>query len=92
MLTQPGCCYGGSGLSQAPGDSLQVSVCVCLSKPQKDWAPPGSWSLTLVSVSPIAGFLPRIIKAAPSCAIMISTYEFGKSFFQRLNREQTLGS
>nr|XP_027802889.1 solute carrier family 25 member 39 isoform X4 [Marmota flaviventris] len=38
-----------------------------------------------------AGFLPRIIKAAPSCAIMISTYEFGKSFFQRLNREKPLG-
>ena len=38
-----------------------------------------------------AGFLPRIIKAAPSCAIVISTYEFGKSFFQRLNREQPLG-
>ena len=37
-----------------------------------------------------AGFLPRIIKAAPSWAIMISTYEFGKSFFQRLNREQLL--
>ena len=37
-----------------------------------------------------AGFLPRIIKAAPSCAIMISAYEFGKSFFQRLNREQLL--
>ncbi|XP_064127115.1 probable mitochondrial glutathione transporter SLC25A39 isoform X1 [Loxodonta africana] len=35
-----------------------------------------------------AGFLPRIIKAAPSCAIMISTYEFGKSFFQKLNRER----
>lgn len=39
----------------------------------------------------ITGFLPRIIKAAPSCAIMISTYEFGKSFFQRLNQEQPLG-
>ncbi|XP_058417152.1 probable mitochondrial glutathione transporter SLC25A39 isoform X2 [Diceros bicornis minor] len=39
-----------------------------------------------------AGFLPRIIKAAPSCAIMISTYEFGKSFCQRLNRDQPLGS
>ncbi|XP_027729158.1 solute carrier family 25 member 39 isoform X2 [Vombatus ursinus] len=34
-----------------------------------------------------AGFLPRIIKAAPSCAIMISTYEFSKNFFQRLNLE-----
>ena len=40
---------------------------------------------------PAAGFLPRIIKAAPSCAIMISTYELGKSFFQRLNLEQPLG-
>lgn len=38
-----------------------------------------------------AGFLPRVIKATPSCAIMISTYEFGKSFFQRLNQEQPLG-
>ncbi|ELK30402.1 Solute carrier family 25 member 39 [Myotis davidii] len=37
-----------------------------------------------------AGFLPRIFKAAPSCAIMISTYELGKSFFQRLNLEQPL--
>ncbi|XP_056672919.1 probable mitochondrial glutathione transporter SLC25A39 isoform X4 [Monodelphis domestica] len=35
-----------------------------------------------------AGFLPRIIKAAPSCAIMISTYEFSKNFFQRLNLEK----
>ncbi|NWZ70921.1 S2539 protein, partial [Acrocephalus arundinaceus] len=35
-----------------------------------------------------AGFLPRVIKVAPACAIMISTYEFGKSFFQKLNQEQ----
>lgn len=46
--------------------------------------------LTEVCLS-VTGFLPRIIKAAPSCAIMISTYEFGKSFFQRLNQEQPLG-
>ncbi|XP_043821291.1 solute carrier family 25 member 39-like [Dromiciops gliroides] len=32
-----------------------------------------------------AGFLPWIIKAAPSCAIMISTYKLSKNFFQRLN-------
>jgi hypothetical protein len=50
----------------------------------------GPGPLTVVCLS-ITGFLPRIIKAAPSCAIMISTYEFGKSFFQRLNQEQPLG-
>ncbi|CAL8304102.1 unnamed protein product [Merluccius merluccius] len=37
-----------------------------------------------------AGFLPRVIKVAPACAIMISSYEFGKAFFQEMNlhREQ----
>jgi hypothetical protein len=34
-------------------------------------------------VSP--GFLPRVIKVAPACAIMISSYEFGKAFFQEMN-------
>ncbi|NWQ80752.1 S2539 protein, partial [Columbina picui] len=38
----------------------------------------------------LAGFLPRVIKVAPACAIMISTYEFGKTFFQKLNQEQQL--
>ncbi|KAM6312057.1 mitochondrial glutathione transporter SLC25A39 isoform 1-T1 [Podargus strigoides] len=37
-----------------------------------------------------AGFLPRVIKVAPACAIMISTYEFGKTFFQKLNQERQL--
>ncbi|XP_034045661.1 solute carrier family 25 member 39 [Thalassophryne amazonica] len=32
-----------------------------------------------------AGFLPRLIKVAPACAVMISTYELGKNFFQELN-------
>ncbi|GAA6070543.1 probable mitochondrial glutathione transporter SLC25A39 isoform X1 [Tachysurus ichikawai] len=32
-----------------------------------------------------AGFLPRVIKVAPACAIMISTYEFGKTFFRQHN-------
>ncbi|XP_060747877.1 probable mitochondrial glutathione transporter SLC25A39 isoform X2 [Tachysurus vachellii] len=32
-----------------------------------------------------AGFLPRVIKVAPACAIMISTYEFGKAFFRQHN-------
>ncbi|NWY15972.1 S2540 protein, partial [Aphelocoma coerulescens] len=32
-----------------------------------------------------AGIIPRVIKVAPACAIMISTYEYGKSFFSHLN-------
>ncbi|XP_042328948.1 solute carrier family 25 member 39 isoform X2 [Sceloporus undulatus] len=39
-----------------------------------------------------AGFLPRVIKVAPACAIMISTYEFGKTFFQKMNQERQLSS
>uniref|UniRef100_A0A8C1VEW2 Mitochondrial glutathione transporter SLC25A39 n=1 Tax=Cyprinus carpio TaxID=7962 RepID=A0A8C1VEW2_CYPCA len=35
-----------------------------------------------------AGFLPRVIKVAPACAVMISTYEFGKTFFQERNLNQ----
>ncbi|XP_019571759.1 mitochondrial glutathione transporter SLC25A40 isoform X2 [Rhinolophus sinicus] len=31
------------------------------------------------------GLIPRLIKIAPACAIMISTYEFGKVFFQKQN-------
>ncbi|XP_068606050.1 mitochondrial glutathione transporter SLC25A39 [Brachionichthys hirsutus] len=34
-----------------------------------------------------AGFLPRVIKVAPACAIMISTYEFGKAFFRERNQD-----
>ncbi|KAL3280279.1 hypothetical protein HHI36_017773 [Cryptolaemus montrouzieri] len=30
-----------------------------------------------------AGLLPRVIKVAPSCAIMISSFEYGKIFFNR---------
>ncbi|KAF5927844.1 hypothetical protein HPG69_000750 [Diceros bicornis minor] len=29
--------------------------------------------------------IPRLIKIAPACAVMISTYEFGKAFFQKQN-------
>lgn len=32
-----------------------------------------------------AGIVPRISKVAPACAIMISTYEFGKKFFRQKN-------
>jgi solute carrier family 25 protein 39/40 len=32
-----------------------------------------------------AGLVPRLCKVAPACAIMISTYEYGKLFFHTLN-------
>lgn len=35
-----------------------------------------------------SGIVPRVIKVAPSCAIMISCYEFGKQFFVKYNREK----
>ena len=34
------------------------------------------------------GFLPRVIKVAPACAVMISSYEYGKTFFQKLNMQR----
>lgn len=37
-----------------------------------------------------AGITPRIIKVAPACAIMISVYEFGKSFFKQYNSTRLL--
>ncbi|KAM4735942.1 mitochondrial glutathione transporter SLC25A40 [Anableps anableps] len=37
-----------------------------------------------------AGFFPRLIKVAPACAIMISSYEFGKAFFRKRNQERIL--
>ncbi|XP_001377649.1 probable mitochondrial glutathione transporter SLC25A40 isoform X1 [Monodelphis domestica] len=35
------------------------------------------------------GLIPRLIKVAPACAIMISTYEFGKAFFLKQNLKKT---
>uniref|UniRef100_A0A8B9CI93 Mitochondrial glutathione transporter SLC25A40 n=1 Tax=Anser brachyrhynchus TaxID=132585 RepID=A0A8B9CI93_9AVES len=35
----------------------------------------------------LAGIVPRLFKVAPACAIMISTYEYGKSFFFHLNEK-----
>ncbi|XP_051872576.1 probable mitochondrial glutathione transporter SLC25A40 [Pristis pectinata] len=34
------------------------------------------------------GLLPRLMKVAPACAIMISSYEYGKSFFRKINKER----
>jgi len=35
-----------------------------------------------------AGLVPRVLKVAPACAIMISSYEFCKRFFMQRNREE----
>lgn len=36
-----------------------------------------------------SGIVPRVIKVAPSCAIMISCYEIGKQFFVAYNQEKS---
>ncbi|CAL7942249.1 unnamed protein product [Xylocopa violacea] len=38
------------------------------------------------------GLIPRVIKVAPACAIMIATFEHGKRFFQVYNANQLLQS
>lgn len=37
-----------------------------------------------------AGIVPRLLRTAPACAIMISSYEFGKAFFEDYNRDGTI--
>lgn len=41
-----------------------------------------------------AGVTPRIIKISPACAIMVATFEYGKSFFylRNINAARTQGS
>ena len=41
--------------------------------------------LTLPLLPLATGLTPRIVKVAPACAIMISTYEFFKQFFRERN-------
>ncbi|XP_056639554.1 probable mitochondrial glutathione transporter SLC25A40 [Diorhabda sublineata] len=38
------------------------------------------------------GLAPRLIKVAPACAIMISTFEYGKVFFNKLGHQHDEGS
>lgn len=35
-----------------------------------------------------AGVVPRVVKVAPACAIMITSFEYGKAFFLRHNVEK----
>lgn len=35
-----------------------------------------------------AGLWPRLLKVAPACAIMISTFEYSKAFFYHYNVEK----
>ncbi|KAK0084616.1 hypothetical protein PV325_006724 [Microctonus aethiopoides] len=37
------------------------------------------------------GLIPRLVKVAPACAIMIATFEQGKNFFYEYNRSLALG-
>ncbi|KAK2171769.1 hypothetical protein NP493_1029g04019 [Ridgeia piscesae] len=34
-----------------------------------------------------SGLVPRVVKVAPACAVMISTYEYGKTAFSKYNKE-----
>ncbi|XP_023247859.1 solute carrier family 25 member 40 isoform X2 [Copidosoma floridanum] len=36
------------------------------------------------------GLVPRLVKVAPACAIMISTFEYGKNFFQNYNANRAM--
>ncbi|XP_025004170.2 solute carrier family 25 member 40 isoform X4 [Gallus gallus] len=62
-----------------------------LQNPQRDSA--STWTLMRKIVAKkgiaglFAGITPRLFKVAPSCAIMISTYEYGKAFFRHLNEK-----
>lgn len=66
-------------------DSLGVS----LKKTSSTWHMMREIQTSLGYRGLFAGFMPRVIKVAPACAVMISTYEFGKAFFQKVNLDQT---
>lgn len=39
-----------------------------------------------------AGVIPRVVKVAPACAIMITSFEYGKAYFFEHNVEQFIAS
>uniref|UniRef100_A0A8C1S712 Mitochondrial glutathione transporter SLC25A39 n=1 Tax=Cyprinus carpio TaxID=7962 RepID=A0A8C1S712_CYPCA len=65
-------------------EALGVSV----KKPSSTWNMMRNIWIDMGYRGLFAGFLPRVIKVAPACAVMISTYEFGKTFFQERNLNQ----
>ncbi|XP_023034727.1 solute carrier family 25 member 40 isoform X1 [Drosophila willistoni] len=79
-------------------DLGNTAVCLTVDNPQP---PPRSTAITrsildrLASIYRLggiggifAGLGPRLFKVAPACAIMISTFEYGKSFFYHYNVDQ----
>ncbi|XP_074122745.1 mitochondrial glutathione transporter SLC25A40 isoform X2 [Sminthopsis crassicaudata] len=60
-------------------------------KEGQNTVPTSTWNIMKQIVSKegisglFAGLIPRLIKVAPACAIMVSTYEFGKTFFLQQN-------
>ncbi|XP_005163986.2 mitochondrial glutathione transporter SLC25A39 isoform X2 [Danio rerio] len=61
---------------------------VSMKKPSSTWNMMRNIWIDMGYKGLFAGFLPRVIKVAPACAVMISTYEFGKTFFQERNLHQ----
>ncbi|KAG8227652.1 hypothetical protein J437_LFUL007848 [Ladona fulva] len=39
-----------------------------------------------------AGIVPRVLKVAPACAVMVMSFEYGKRFFQLHNRREYIDS
>lgn len=64
----------GDNISQAESTSTWMSI----SKLYRQGGIPSLFS----------GLIPRIVRVAPACAIMISSYEFCKEFFHQLNTER----
>uniref|UniRef100_A0A671K1P4 Mitochondrial glutathione transporter SLC25A39 n=1 Tax=Sinocyclocheilus anshuiensis TaxID=1608454 RepID=A0A671K1P4_9TELE len=67
---------------------MQALGAVSVKKPSSTWNMMRNIWIDMGYRGLFAGFLPRVIKVAPACAVMISTYEFGKTFFQERNLNQ----